>query len=274
MAVDFTQGYAARWRVDMIDAATWESRGVLGGVESAEVDRDCTDAAPMLETATMAATLPASAPFAPGWYRIVMEAEQGTHSQAVPIATLWFEAAGGTYDKGYRTDDLQGRSVLWQAAEPPIGDGMYAPKGADGALWCAERLRSCIDAPVSVSGGFEVAENVVFDLGASVLEAVWAVLKDNGWCMQVDGRGEVAIIPLPAKPALSIDREGAAIMQPQVSYRDGSLSYVREYAEGVYPLSLVYGAVPERGLDGTYRVQTQKLTCGRGITIEESVTWA
>lgn len=275
MAIDWTQGYAASWRVERIDPRTWSPCGIMRSVESIEIERDCTDDAPLLETASMTVTSAALDAFEAGWLRITMEATQGMASEAVPVATLWFDAESGKYDKGYREDKLAGRSVLFQASgdDALVGDGAFVPRGADGAQWCADMLASLIDAPVSARGGFEMERPYVFDLGASVIEAVWALLKSFGWCIQVDGSGEVALLPMPTEPALVLDREGAAVLLPSVGYKDGTRSYTREFSPNVHPFSIVRGMLPERGLDGDYRVRTQKLTCDRGITVQEEVGW-
>lgn len=269
--MDWTDGYAATWRVDRIDPATWEPCDTLLGVGSIEVDRDATDEAPLLEAATMRVTSAATEAFVPGWHRVTMEATQGFSGESVAVSTVWLDVDGSAYDKGRREDTLLGRSVLHQAADAQIGDGQFAPKGVDGAAWAAERLAECIDAPVVAEGGFALPDHIVFDLGASVLEAVWTVLRAGAHCIQVDGRGEVHVLPEPTAAALSLDRAGACILQPKVSGKAGERTYTREWADGVYPLSVVYGAMPERGLDGLYRVTSQKLTCDKGITVEETV---
>lgn len=270
MAIDWTYGYTARWRVDRISAETWEPCGTLDGIDEITVERDATDDVPLLESASAKSASPALDGFESGWHRITMECTQGTAAEAVAIATLWLDAGSGSYDKGYREDSIQGRSVLWQASDAAIGDGAYAPKGVDGAAWCAGALSRAIDAPVKAVGGFELADNVVFDLDASVLQAVWDVLRTAGWCLQIDGRGEVSVIALPASPALVLDRNGARIMQPKTGYGEDGASYTREYQPNVHPLDIVRGALPERGLDGLYRITTQKLTCGRGVKVEET----
>jgi hypothetical protein len=269
--MDWAHGYASGWRIDRIDPATWESCGQLGGVEAVSIDRDGTDGTPLLESGEMTVTMAPTQEFEPGWHRVVMEATQGQSGESVAIATLWFEAADGTYDKGYREDKLEGRSALWQAAEKPVGDGAYAPRGADGAAWAANALRGCIDAPVEAVGGFELPDHVVFDLGASVLQAVWAVLRPNGWCIQLDGRGEVSILPMPDEPSIVLDRTGACPMMSAVGRSGAQRSYTREFVPGVHPLSLVSAAVPERGMDGLYRILTQKVTCDKGAVVEETV---
>ena len=269
--MDWTQRYSALWRVDRIDPETWEPCGTLEGVEEADVEHDGTDDAPLLEAASMTVTCAALESFAPGWHRIVMDATQGTSSASVDVSTVWLDAESGEYDKGYRRDRLEGRSTLFQAAEVEIGDGQYAPKGADGPEFAATLLRGCIDAPVNVEGSFRLADHIVFDLGASVLEAAWAVLRAGRFCMQVDGRGEVHILKEPTVPSLEIDKAGSCIVLPRVSYGNGGTTYTREWAPGVYPFSIVRCAVPERGLDGDYRVLSQRLTCAKGVTVQETV---
>ena len=271
MAIDWAHGYTASWRVCRVDASTWEPCGEVRGIETISVERDGGDKSPMLESATVTATLPATEAFEPGWHRVIMDAVQGTYSESVPIATLWLESTSGTWSKGARTDEIKGTSVLKQASEQKIGDGSYAPIGADGADWAVRTLASRIDAPVSALGGFELARSIVFDLKSSVLAAVWAVLSEGGWCMQIDGRGEVTVMPMPTEPALTIDREGARIVMPRVTLRNGSLAYSREWQPNVHPFSIVRGALPSSGFDGDYRVTSQRLTCGAGIVVEESV---
>ena len=270
--MDWTKGYSSRWRVERIDPRTWGPCGELGGVESAEVERDISDAAPLLETASMTVTSPALQAFEPGWHRIVMEARQGTASASVALATVWLEAESGTYDKGYREDKLAGRSALWQASEAIVGDGAYAPRGIDGAQWAADALSRCIDAPVDVvGGGFELKSHIVFDLGSSVLKAAWQVLRPNGWCIRLDGRGEVHIAELPSVPALALDRAGSCTLMPQTSWSASGMAYTREWAPGVTVGDVVRGAVPERGLDGLYRITSQKLACDKGVSVQETV---
>jgi len=271
MAIDWNHGYSTTWRVSKVDAGTWEPCGELVGVESITVERDGSDESPMLESAAVAVTMPAAEPFAPGWHRVYADVVQGSYSESVPISTFWLDSARESWSKGVRRDELSGSSVLRQAAVAKVGNGSYALNGVDGADLAARMLSACIDAPVSIIGGFVLTRNIVFDLGSSVLEAAWAVLREGGYCLEINGHGDVAVKPLPDEPALVLDREGARILLPGVKSNDGTITYSREWSPGVYPYSLVRGALPGSGLDGDYRVTTQRLTCGCGILVEESV---
>ena len=270
--MDWTKGYSSTFRVGRVDPVTWELTGEVGGVGEIEIDRDGTDDAPMLETASVKAVSMPSDEFEAGYLRIVMDAVQGTSSESVPVATLWFEGGRGRYDRGYREDELTGRSVLFGAADDQVGDGSYAPKGVNGARWCADLLSENIDAPVDVTGdGFELPESIVFDLDSSVLEAVWSVLRPNGWTMWIDGRGEVHLSSKPTSESLVLDWDGACILMPGTSYSEDEVSYSREWQPDVYPYSLVRGSLPDYGLVGMYEVTTQRIRCGRGMLTEESV---
>jgi len=271
--VDWNGSYAATFRVARINPSTWEPSGSVSGVDEIEVSRDGTDESPMLETASVRVTADPTSPFEQGWLRIVMDAVQDQSSESVPVATLWFETARGRYDRGFREDELEGKSVLWQASgDARIGDGAWAPKGVNGARWCADQLAERIDAPVHVDGGgFELAENIVFDLDSTVLAAVWAVLKPNGWMLAIDGRGEVHVRKRPVEPALVLDREGSCILMPGVDYGDGQRTYAREWQPDVGPYSLVRAMLPQHGMDGLYEVASQRLACDKGIVVEESV---
>ena len=270
--MDWTGSYESSFRVERVDPVTWEPCNAVPNVDQIEVDRDGTDDAPMLETASMKVTSDPSVAFEPGWMRISVDAVQDGSSQSEPVATLWFEASRGRYDRGYREDDLVGSSSLWQASEAKIGDGSWAPKGADGARWCADRLSERIDAPVHVDGnGFEIPESIVFDLDASVLEAVWAVLDSGGWAIWIDGRGEVHLCERPSDVSLVLDQEGSCTLMPGTDYGDGTLTYSREWRPDIVPFSIVKASLPSYGLDGTFEVKSQRLSCGRGIVVEESV---
>lgn len=271
--MDWTGSYESAFRVERIDPVTWEPCETVANVDEIEVDRDGTDDAPMLETASMKVTSDPSIPFAPGWMRIVMDAVQDGSSESAPIATLWFEAARGRYDRGYRTDEITGSSVLRQASgDVKIGDGAWAPKGADGARWCVDRLSERIDAPVHVDGiGFELSESIVFDLGASVIEAVWAVLDAGGWVIRIDGRGEVHVCEKPATVSLVLDQAGSCSLMPGTDYGNDVFTYSREWYPDVSPFSLVKASLPAYGLDGVFEVRSQKLVCGKGVVVEESV---
>jgi len=271
--MDWAGSYESSFRVDRIDPVTWEPCGTVENVTDIEVDRDGTDDSPMLETASMKATTDPSEPFEDGWLRVTMNAIQYGSSESVAIATLWFSAARGKYNRGYREDELEGVSVLRQASgDAKIGDGAWAPAGTDGARWCADRLSALIDAPVHVAGnGFAIGEPIVFDLDSSVLEAVWTVLRAGGWTMHIDGRGEVHIHALPTEESLVLDRPGSCVLMPGTDYREGTKTYSREWWPDVRPFSLVRAAMPAYGLDGLYEVRSQRLSCGRGIVVEESV---
>jgi len=53
--------------------------------------------------------------------------------------------------------------------------------------------------------------------------------------------------------------------------RTRRVSYEREFAPGVEPLSIVRCSIPEEGLDGDARVVSQKLDCSYGIKVSETI---
>ncbi len=271
--MDWTGSYSSSFRVSRVDPRTWEPCGDVANVDEIEVNRDGSDDTPMLETATIKVTGDPADPFEPGWLRITMDAVQDGSAESVAIATLWFDSSRGRYDRGYRDDELDGKSVLWQASgDVKVGDGAWAPKGVNGARWCADALAALVDAPVHVDGdGFELAESIVFDLDSSVLAAVWAVLGPNGWMLEIDGRGEIHVREKPTDAALVLDRAGSCILMPGVDYGDGTLTYSREWEPGVVPFSLVRASLPQHGMDGMFEVVSQTLACGKGVTVEETV---
>ena len=325
---NWLQAYTASWRVVEVNPDTWADGRVIGGVESVSVERSATDSVPLIDSGTM--TL--SSPIGETWCRVQM-AHDG---ERFDIATLLFQSTSSRTDKGtsYVAD---GYSVLKPADDMVLTRGTYAPKGVNGAAFAASLLSECVKAPIEVEGSFVLGDHVVFDLGSTYLEAVWAVLDAGGFCIQTDGHGTIHVRELPEEPSLYLDRLHSEIVGVSVddelnlsavpnryyavdgndfamavnddpdsptsysargryvdaidtsvtklygetlsAYASRKLkeastvtrrrSYTREYWPDVHPLSIVRGALPKAGLSGDMRVQTQSITCGKGITVHE-----
>ena len=210
--MDWTGGYSASWSVAVVDQATWADSGQLEGVREVSVSRDGTDDVPLVETGTM--KLDANS-FDWAWCRIYMTAFQGG-AEKVPMATLLFERQSATHDKGTTEISCRGRSVLQPAADRRMARGSFVAEGADGAAYAASLLRQCTPAPVEVAGSFTLVDDVVFDVGASYLDAVWQLLNAANWCIQVDGNGVVTVLPMPTEPALELSGANAGLLIPGV----------------------------------------------------------
>lgn len=213
--IDWSRPYTARWRVLRVDRSTWADSGQVDGVDSARVSRDRSGSAPELESGEL--SLSGGGGFEPGYCRIAMTAVQGGQAERVDVATLLCELEEG--ERGaVDAKSVTGRSVLHPAAATEVEPGEHAPAGSDGAQEAARLLRSCVAAPVSVEGGFELAEAYDFAFGTSCLEAAWQLLGVGGYRIRVDGAGRVTVGPMPAEPALELDRANARLLMPGVSY--------------------------------------------------------
>ena len=210
--MDWTRGYSSEWTVMAVDRDTWADAGIVEGVREVSISRDCTDSVPLLETGTM--TLDADS-FEWEWCRIYMVANQVAPVK-VAIATMLFERQSSHFEKGARTLNARGRSVLQPVADRSMTRGSYAPAGTNGANFVANLLRECTPAPVNVDGSFTLVDDVVFDLGCSYLDAVWAVLNAANWCMQIDGDGTINIRKMPTEPSLELSRANAGVLIPGI----------------------------------------------------------
>lgn len=210
--MDWTQSYTSTWRIFRVNRDTWADGEQLTNVDSASVSRTADGSA--LESGSLEVT----GTFDTDYYRIVMTAEQGGELARVDVATLLFEVKGGEIDFGRTASSVDGYSVLHPAATTAVTIGEYAPSGVDGAQYAAELLRSCINAPVEVEGGFILNDHIVHELGSSVIEAVWAVLDAGSYIMQIDGRGVVHIRPKPTEPALYINSSSIGLLQNGISF--------------------------------------------------------
>jgi len=210
--MDWSRSYSSDWHVYRVNRDTWADAERVTGVDSVSITRTADGA--MLESGSMTIT----GDLAPDYYRIVMTAEQGGSIERVDVATLFFGMTGGSIDYGRTEGSAEGRSVLYPASASTIVAGEFVPRKVDGAEYAAGLLGSAINAPVVVEGSFELNENLVFEIGSSVLDAAWAVLNAGSFVIQVDGRGTVHIRPRPDEPDLIIDNAGKGIMLNGVDY--------------------------------------------------------
>lgn len=328
-------GYdVAAWRVFRVDPVTWADGEQVHGMVGASVSRS---AEGTIENGEMTVDRAVADSFSEGYYRIAMTASQGGQAERVDVATLLCVSTSDTVNRGLSVASVTGRSVLHPASTKRLSTGSYAPRGVDGARYCADMLSDAINAPVVVSGGFTLDDHVVFDVGTSVLDAVWLVLEAGNHVMQIAGDGTVTILPRPTEPSLDLDLAHARLLQPGVTreldwsdvpnryfavdngtvevavndlptsatstvargwlsdvvdesptrvdgetlhaYAERRLeemsmvkdtrTYTREYWPGVHPFSVMRGSLTSVGMEGDFRVESQQITCGRGIVVEE-----
>ena len=210
--MDWSKSYTSTWRVFRVNRKTWADGEMLKKVDGASISR--TADGRMLESGS----LEVSGEFETDYYRIVMTAEQGGELARVDVATLLFEVKGGAIDFGRTAHDVDGYSVLYPASTTAVTLGEYAPAGTDGAQYAAELLRSSINAPVEVEGGFTLNNHIVHELGSSVIDAVWAVLDAGGYVIQIDGNGVVHIRPKPTKPTLQINNASMGMLSNGIDF--------------------------------------------------------
>ena len=217
-SVDFAGGYTSSFRLMKVDPATWADADEVKGFASASVERDRSN--DLMESGSVT-LLAESAPDGEFWGRIEMLADSGTAVERHAIATLLLFPGQCKATMGGMDVEMAGRSVLAPADDMVLLAGTYAPMGADGAAYAARLLRECIPAPVTVEGGFKLSDHVVFARGTTYLEAAWMLLDNAGWCMTVDGRGEVTIASYPSEPALLLDSANACMLGTEVQVDDG-----------------------------------------------------
>lgn len=331
--MDWSRAYTARWRVRRVDPGTWECVEEVDGITAAAVTRGDGDEQ---ESGSFELSLLPTEALDEGWVRIEAVVEQGGGSEVFDVATLRLTDGNATYMRGMRQVTAGGVSVLHPASARVMRGGEYAPRGADGAAWVADLLASCIDAPVSAAGSFQLSDHVVFKSGQTYLIAARQVLAAAGWRLRIDGRGEVTVCPpadesslevtpsnvsdgitmgaqLSDVPNVYVAIEGAVVAtatnadpasatsttsrgyavervdtspkridgESLQDYAERKLddariaavrtySWTRDFAPDVVAGDLVHVVVPSADLDATLRVTSQTITCGRGMTVQES----
>lgn len=210
--MNWARSYSSTWRVFRVNQDTWADAQALAGVDSVSVTR--TADGKLLESGSIDLT----GELTPGYYRVVMTADQGGELARVDVSTMLFVETGGDYDHNVRSHKADGFSVLYPASVTAITSGEYAPAGVNGAEYAGRILSEAINAPVEVEGNFTLNNPIVHDLGSSVLDAAWAVLNAGGYVIQIDGRGVVHIRPKPTDPSLILDTQSEGIVLNGTSF--------------------------------------------------------
>ena len=213
---DFSKPYTASWRMTKVDPGTWEAYDEITGVTDLSISRDATSSVPMLESGTMKVVLPILDEFEEGYYRVQMLARQGSYDRH-DVGTFLAIPGNDTKSSDRKVTNVSLCSVLKPADEIVMIAGSYIYKGSDGADWVGTQLRKCLAAPVHVDGSFTVDSYHVFCGGTTYLEAVWEVLDAAGWCMRIDGHGEVTVMKKPSEPKAFLDRLHAHDYRPDIS---------------------------------------------------------
>ncbi|MBR3318772.1 MAG: hypothetical protein IKG21_13230 [Atopobiaceae bacterium] len=218
--MDWTRGYTSRIRVYEVDRRTWADRALVAGVASATIARDNAGDAPLLESGSMELDRAPGDSFGERYLRLAVIAEQDGARERFDLATLLCSATGGTVERGYDKASVRGQSVLWPASRLHVAIGAWADAGENGAEAAAQMLADAIDAPVEVEGtGFALAARHVFDQGASVLDAAWALLRAGNHDVAIDGAGRVRVRPVPTSPSLELDRAHARLLVPGIRHQ-------------------------------------------------------
>ena len=216
---EWGRGYTSKICIARIDTRTWTASTDLIPVDSLSINRNCTDDVPLL----VSATLTMSGELSTGWYEVVLIAND---TEKVPLGCFLFEVVKRDLDYNSVVVEAKGSSVLRPANSTKIQIGEYAAVGSDGAEVAAQFLKRSVLAPVKVDGGFTVDRNVVFGVGMSCLEAAWLLLDAGGFCMQINGDGEIHIKPKPTEPEIDLTQLNADLLLPGVQ-NDYDLSQVK-----------------------------------------------
>ncbi len=219
MPTDWTKSYASNWRVMQVNPLTWADEDELTGVDSISISRDCSDDVPLLETASFEVSqeVGASLPFA--FYRVEMIVSQNGSENLEILGTFLLGKASKTFDKNREVISLNGQSVLWPASKMYMEDGEYAPKGSNGAEYCVKLLRRSLPFGTNISaiGSFTLDDYIVFDSSSTLLDVVWGVLDSAGWCIKLDGYGNITVQEKPSEASLILDQAHACILFPEIN---------------------------------------------------------
>lgn len=210
--MNWNKSYSSQWKVYRVNRQTWADKEEIQNIDAVDITK--TADGDLLESGSMEI----SGEFESDYYRIALIAEQDGQVERVDVATLLFDVASGKINRGITVPTADGYSVLYPASVAKMITGDYAPKGINGAEYAGEILKETLNAPVRVEGSFTLNDNIVHEIGDSVLEAAWSVLDAGGFVIQIDGRGTVHIKKKPIDISLQIDTSNARLLLPEISY--------------------------------------------------------
>lgn len=224
--MDWTSGYTSKWRVMYVDPNTWADLYKIEGIDSVKIARDCSEETPLLESAQFTVTQDIDEDFPYGWYRIEMIATQAGSSELVALGTFLVDRTSENFDHNSKLVSLSGHSVLYPATKMFFEDGSYVPRGMQGPVWCKKRLDETLPygIRIEVKGeSFTLNDYLVYSANDNYLKVIWAMLDTSGWCIQLDGWGNIYILEIPDHPTFSLDHYRARIIQPGIT-RERDLS--------------------------------------------------
>lgn len=224
--MDWGNSYTSKWRVMYVDPNTWADLQPVYGIESVSITRSAADDVPLLESAEFKVLHDIDEDFPYGWYRLELVTDQNGSVELTSVGTFLVDRTSEEYDYNRKLTSLKGHSVLYPVSRMMHEDGAYIPRGMDGPEWCKRLIDECLPFGLEVNvvgGGFRVNDYVVYSSNDSYLKTIWGILDTSGWCLQVDGNGNIYVKPIPDNPTFVLDHYQARILHPNV-HKDRDLS--------------------------------------------------
>ena len=229
--IDFGQTYSATWRLRKMNIETWVPTDVYdGGVKSLSFKTSGSGTVPLLQQGSMVIEQRSGEAFEPGWYQVEMIATAPSgETSLVPVMVLNFESSSGVHNKGFEEIQASGTSVLGPVDCAVMRVGEFINKGADGAAWVGNIIRTHTPAPVVVDGSFKIDSYYVWDAGTSYLEAAWKILDAAKWVLSISPRGVITVHAKPDTPDWVLDRNAESMLMPGISYDKDYTSVYNRY---------------------------------------------
>ena len=238
--------------------------GELNRVRSISIDRSISDKASMLESCSVTFDQPGD--FRGGWHRI-----ERIDGDRKALGVFRLERDSLSINRGVSTVTAVGYSVLKPADETILPPGSYAKAGEDGVALAVEMLSTCPGKTFSY-GQVSLSSSIVFDDGASALDAAWNVLDAIGYRIRLDGNGDKHVEPLPESASLELNSDTFRSILPGVSVSRGEVKLVRTYDGSTRPGDLAVVDLPRYGADIVGRVKAQSLGIGPHLSLTETIS--
>lgn len=267
--MDWHAGYSSRFEL-VAKNADWTDGAVIPYLKGADIDRDGTDDAPLLESCSVELDADSLEDVYEGWARIDLIATQGAETARVPLGCFNLSVKSAALDKGFCEAKLDGTSVL-SGADSEIGAGAYVARGENVGEWVRKLLQPRVPSTITVDGAAQLASTIVFGDSDTYLDAAWAALDAVGWVMRIGGDGNVTLQAAPSMPTVYWNEGNPPGIQGGVDVDGSEVSYTREFDPSVGLFDVVGYGYPQAGLSGNKTIKQQSIECGCGAAVSETV---
>lgn len=204
--MDYSQGYAARFRLFAVDRKTWQDAWELPALKGASIERDIDDE--LIESCSIVTSEEVPC----GYVRIYMEAVGGDAAREA-IATMLVTTPDRESGAASDSCEADGYSVLKAASGRQLEPSWHLPKGSDPVAAASRLLADACAAPVEGATSDIITDHTVAcEDGDTALSMARHLLEATGYGISIDWMGRIKVGESMTEPVAVLDDETASIV--------------------------------------------------------------